>query len=340
MSGQDPKSHDASHRLLFSHQRLVADLLRFVFKEGDGLSWLEEIDFSSFQRENEASVDGRHGKKRLRDIVWSVRRRDAPESERIYILILIEFQSQIQHYMLLRHMIYLLLFYQDLIKSKRIQPGEPLPPVLPVLLYNGPQRWTAPTAMEQLMATVPPLLAEYQPAFRILLLEELFEKVKLDEDRNTVAAMMALQQSLTPEEISEVCGILDEWLDADDVDLREAFALMIRDSAPFDLEADEKLELKNMNMRLRENFQARIQQEVQEALLRERELYAQRLDQGKAEGRTEGLQTMLAALLREKFGPLSQDVNERLQGATSRQLEHWAIRVLSAKTLDDVWGAS
>lgn len=189
------------------------------------------------------------------------------------------------------------------------------------------------------MATIPPLLAEYQPAFRILLLEELFEKVKLDEDRNTVAAMMALQQSLTPEEISEVCGILDEWLDADDVDLREAFALMIRDSAPFDLEADEKLELKNMNMRLRENFQARIQQEVQEALLRERELYAQRLDQGKAEGRTEGLQTMLAALLREKFGPLPEEAQERLTTAKEAQLERWAIRLLSAQTLEQVWRA-
>ena len=44
--------------------------------------------------------------------------------------------------------------------------GEPLPAVLPVVLYNGARPWRAAREMHELIATVGPDPAQYQPAQR------------------------------------------------------------------------------------------------------------------------------------------------------------------------------
>jgi hypothetical protein len=57
---------------------------------------------------------------------------------------------------------------------------------------------------------------------------------------------------------------------------------------------------------------------------------------GRAEGRVEGEARVLIKLLTLKFGPLSDIVRDRVQGARVEELELWTERVLSASTLDEV----
>ena len=40
-------------------------------------------------------------------------------------------------------MVYAGLLWQHLVKEKRLPPDGKLPPILPVVLYNGDRRWTA-----------------------------------------------------------------------------------------------------------------------------------------------------------------------------------------------------
>ena len=63
--------------------------------------------------------------------------------EWLYVYLLLEFQSTINRFMAVRVMVYLGLLYQDLIKTKQLTRTGRLPPVLPVVLYNGKPRWTA-----------------------------------------------------------------------------------------------------------------------------------------------------------------------------------------------------
>ncbi len=75
--------------------------------------------------------------------------KDAPEWHRNkpnYLLI--EFQSSVDKYMALRMMVYQGLLYQDLIRQGAVLSEGRLPPVLPIVLYNGSQRWTAATEAE------------------------------------------------------------------------------------------------------------------------------------------------------------------------------------------------
>ena len=55
------------------------------------------------------------------------------------------------------------------------------------------------------------------------------------------------------------------------------------------------------------------------------------------EFRREGAAEALEQLLSTRFGPLPDRVAERLRSATARQLKLWLVRVLTAKTLDEVF---
>jgi predicted transposase YdaD len=59
--------------------------------------------------------------------------------------------------------------------------------------------------------------------------------------------------------------------------------------------------------------------------------------EGRQEGRQEGEMVMLRRLLTQRFGPLSDRVEQRLNAATVQDLERWADRVLDAQHLDEVF---
>jgi hypothetical protein len=60
-------------------------------------------------------------------------------------------------FMAVRMLVYVGLLYQDLIRRQEVKPGHKLPPVLPIVLYNGGNTWAAPTALAALLpaATTP-----------------------------------------------------------------------------------------------------------------------------------------------------------------------------------------
>ncbi len=128
------QSADASYKLLFSAPEVVRDLvLGFIPDE-----WLHSLDYSTLEKMPGSYVtdDLRH---RADDVVWRVR----ADGEWMYLYLLIEFQSKTDPWMAVRIMTYVGLLYQDLIRAKQVLPGKKLPPVLPIVLYNGDAKWTA-----------------------------------------------------------------------------------------------------------------------------------------------------------------------------------------------------
>jgi hypothetical protein len=61
------------------------------------------------------------------------------------------------------------------------------------------------------------------------------------------------------------------------------------------------------------------------------------LAEGRSEGRIEGEALLLSKLLTLKFGQLDDTTAERLRAASTTELEHWALRVLTATSLDEVF---
>jgi hypothetical protein len=58
--------------------------------------------------------------------------------------------------------------------------------------------------------------------------------------------------------------------------------------------------------------------------------------EGRAEGEVHGRTTVLLKQLTLKFGPLATDTIDRVQHASTEELDRWTERILSAASLDDV----
>ena len=213
--------HDAAYKDLFSRPRMVEDLLCGFAARG----WSDALDFSTLEKLPAEYVSDdlrrRHG-----DAVWRVRFRDRTW---LYLLVMLEFQSATDPYMAVRILVYTGLLYQDLIRRGAFGGDGRLPPVLPVVLYNGRPRWTAPVEVGDLIAPVGEGLGQYQPSQRYFLLDE----GRWGEDdlprRNLVSALVGLENSGSVESLSKVLAALSGWLrGSGDDELRRAFAEWVR----------------------------------------------------------------------------------------------------------------
>ncbi len=210
--------HDSGYKFLFSTPELVRDLiLGFVPDE-----WLHSLDYRTLE-----IVPGSYVtedlSKRSDDIVWRVQ----VGGEWVYLYLLIEFQSGVDQYMALRMMVYVGLLYQALIKQSLLS-DDRLPPVLPIVLYNGSSRWNAATDVFDLIPPVPGLVEQFKPRFQYLLVDEnAHTDSELASLKNLVAAVFRIEHPASPESIGVLLGRLDEWL-VGRPDLRRMFAIWIR----------------------------------------------------------------------------------------------------------------
>jgi hypothetical protein len=130
--------------------------------------------------------------------------------------------------MALRMMVYRGLLYQDLVKRGEVLADGRLPPVLPIVLYNGSQRWSAVTDVFDLIPPVPGLVEQFKPRLKYLLIDEnAWTDSELASLKNLVAAVFRIEHPASPAAIGGLLSLLDEWL-TERPDLRRMFALWIR----------------------------------------------------------------------------------------------------------------
>lgn len=67
-------------------------------------------------------------------------------------------------------------------------------------------------------------------------------------------------------------------------------------------------------------------------------LYEQIKEEGRKVGREEGRKALLLRMLSHRFGELSRTVVARINAADSAQLDRWGERLVTAATLDEVFG--
>ena len=135
---------------------------------------------------------------------------------------MLEFQRTTDAAMAQRVLEYTALLYGELLRRGIARPGA-LPPVLPVVLYNGDTPWSPTTEMRDLIAAPSPLLAPYQPSQRHFVLDQRraqAEDFKLHELTWTVAE---LEQSSTAADLARIGRRLAALL-AGEHELRRTFA--------------------------------------------------------------------------------------------------------------------
>jgi predicted transposase/invertase (TIGR01784 family) len=182
--------HDSGYKHLFSFPTMVEDLLRGFVRE----QWVDELDFGTLERKNGSYISD-DLKEREDDIIWRAKWKNADHW--MYVYFLIEFQTEHDKFMSVRVLNYLSLLYQDLIKTGEVR-GRFLPPVLPMVVYRGEQKWTSPVDVRDVIQRPPPGLSRYLPSLKYLLLEEVrMNEAELESMCSLTAEIFRIEKSKT-----------------------------------------------------------------------------------------------------------------------------------------------
>jgi hypothetical protein len=340
--------HDSFFKSIFGDARNAAEVLRTALPPQVSA----HIDWDSLQVVKASFVDDalkqRHG-----DLVYLARLRQGGEA---FLWVLFEHQSSVEPWMSWR----MLRMIVDALDGWRVQHPDAtrLPPVLPVVLYQGTAPWTAPTSFAELYELSEEArrdLEEYLLSFRFVL-----DNLQAAPDQDLVArdvgvvtrVSLVTMKHVRSEELRERLqtlgrrGDLDALLSTEQGRAwwRRMVRYILAVSPSLDLETltrvltpvtgpemkatmltyGQKMELEMMQ-RAEKRAEAKAIERVTEEVTRQATAKAQR--------------DLLLRMLARRFGSLPADVIERVQQAGTPELEHWADRILDATSLDDMFVA-
>lgn len=310
-------NYDSAYHKLFSNPKMVEDLfLNFVDEE-----WVADLDFSTLQRIS-AKFHTQGLKRREGDMVFRVNLYSGDEA---YLYLMLEFQSRSDPWMALRVLIYASLLYDQLYREKRLKPGS-LPPVFPVVLYNGDHHWKAPTKMSQLIDLKGrPKLKKYQPLIEYYMIDE--SRFTQLNSHSLSGILFNFEQQRNPTDIKETWQNLFLLLktpgyDSIGRDFLSYLRHVLEPKMQIELDFIETLPIDKVEPMLKTNVEKWEQAWLQQGI----ELGLQK---GKAQ--------TLCNLLEKRFGPLSEQATHKIQDATMSELEAWSLKVFDVDTLDDIF---
>ena len=304
MNAKAPGS-DPIYKRLLAFPEVVADLLRSLLPDDVG------IDESSL-RKLPAEYVADDYRQRRGDTVWRVRARAQGRRGWLHVLVLLEFQSTDDETMALRVLEYTVMLYRELVRERHRGPDGLLPPVLPVVLYNGDAPWRSAPEVRDLIATTSPALAPFQPSQRHIMLDE--RRTRADDPNlgDLTRAMVRVEQSRSAEDLARVATFLKDRLRDGRNELRQAFAdwleaLMRRLEGAVEVEEQPKRSLEEVTMTLEERVaewpKPYIRQGREEGL-------DEGIRQGREEARGEGIaqqRLLLRRMAAERFGTATGD---------------------------------
>jgi len=132
--------HDSGYKRLFSNKTIFRQFIETFIHE----DWVQDLDFSACKKLDKSFVSEDYQEAES-DIIYEVKFR----GHKSYLVILIEFQSTVARFMALRVLNYMTNFYMDYWESN--SKIKTLPPIFPIVLYNGDRKWTAPVNLSELI---------------------------------------------------------------------------------------------------------------------------------------------------------------------------------------------
>lgn len=200
--------HDTGYKELFSYPELVQQLI-----EGFAPPELAQMmDFSTLQLHSGNYITPLFEEK-LDDMVWSVDIRWQGQHQQVYLYLTLEFQSSINKTMPIRLMHYVACFYDHLLKNKVTTPAQGLPPVFPVVLYNGLKPWSAREDIFNMITPEPPtFLRPYQPHLRYYLIDEgAIADEELAQKNTALSGVFSIEKaSASPEKMQQAVNRIIE----------------------------------------------------------------------------------------------------------------------------------
>ena len=240
---------------------------------------------------------------------------------------------------------YVAALYDHLLRSKAVDIADGLPPVLPIVLYNGDARWRQSSELYSLIRPHPPVLKPFQPQLKFWLLDEgAFPAAELEDMQRVMAAIFCFEH--TPDTAAAKRAIRNLADAIAKSPFKQRLDRVLAHWVKYRLEtrmpglntpdADEltrgiKMLETNIDRWEAQAIARGMQQGIQQGMQRG-------IQQGMQQGMQLGEALLLQRQLTRRFGELSAAQQARLAAATPAQLETWGDRVLDAASLDEVFG--
>lgn len=317
--------HDALFKAAFEHPGHAAGLFRHHLPAA--LS--NAIDWTTLALEPGSYVDETLGRSHS-DLLFS-----AQIGERkIALYVLFEHQSSNDPLMPYRVLRYIMRIWERHID----QHGHPLPLIVALVISHAPGGWTAPMHLHDLISPIPASLQDtvrFVPGFEIIV-----EDLAHVTNEELEALALETFPELVLRALRDARDI--EQLDRNIADLARLAAKLL--AAPsgiaavsqvlrYILQVCEGLHYDDFCAKLREH----LPEAERPAMTAAEELMQKGRAEGREAGRAEGQTAMLVTLLTRKFGDLPAEYRARLEVATSELLEHYAERLLGARTIAAVF---
>jgi predicted transposase/invertase (TIGR01784 family) len=205
---------DLGYKEFFSFIKLFEQLIE-GYIEGE---WKAFLDYKKAQR-IEKSFVSRGFKRTEADILYRVPFLKNPEKS-IHLYVLIEHQSSVDHKMALRVYHYLGEIWKYVVKNTAKREYDRadfrLPPILPIVLYNGKENWTAKTKLREIIEGSE-YFEKYIPNVEYHLVDiPRIGREKLEKLRNSLSAIFLLEKAGSYEELEERLKKAFEFLEEEE----------------------------------------------------------------------------------------------------------------------------
>lgn len=291
-------------------------------------SLAEAIDAASVVEADAALVDAR-----LREVFCDVLFTARLEGKETLVHLLFEHKSTIDPLTPYQVLLYLLRIWEEWVR-KHPAPGG-LPPVVPIVVHQGPGPWTGPRSLAGILNLPEALAAELRralPAFELTIHDlGALDAATLGAVRAPPLARLGLLLLKAGRLEARALDVLDETAGAvrelvaqpgglDWLDTLLRYIYGVVRGVPRD--------------ELRERLMQIYPEEAKEKLMTvAEEIKAEGRAEGLAKGRAEGMKGIMRLALESRFGPLSADRLARIDAASPEELEGFARRLATAPDL-------
>lgn len=295
------------------------------------------VDWSSLQPAQKAFLDEQLHERHA-DLVFTARFHGKP----LFFHLLFEHQKSVDPWMPLRLLTYQVRIWETFRKNN--PKARRLPPVLPIVFFQDQGEWSPSPHFRNLLdlpEDLDPQWLDFLPDFKhvILNLSEL-ELDAINQDLVLRVVIEALRSVLEPSSEASFITAHDALQALGDSPDHLAF---FRTCITYLFRAGNTLDRKTVFAIINTSKSPRLKEEamtIAEQLIQEGRQEGENvgLKKGRQEGRQEGERLLLERLLTRKFGELDFLAQEKINQASEADLEHWAERILDAKTLAEVFG--
>jgi predicted transposase/invertase (TIGR01784 family) len=183
--------HDKSYKDLFSNKETFLSLIQTFIND----SWGSRISKEDLTLVNKSYVLDDYEELES-DIVYKAKLGE----QEVYFYILLEFQSMVDYRMPIRLLLYMIEIWRGVLKdteSKKFKRKSfKLPPIIPIVLYNGGNKWTAARNLKEVIR-YSEIFGENILDFKYELIDiNSYDKAELYERQNITSAVFLLDQDI------------------------------------------------------------------------------------------------------------------------------------------------